>query len=178
MFLPIQTSLSKEHLKRHYRSLHTHDKPFECTNCSKKLSRSGSLGLHQCTVVTCMYDRQPGRYRSSCPRCIRYSSWGSSSTERLHETCTCRQRERLLRCETSKRGNMLFSRYQNAQWSYYMRRCPEKAGGVMALSGCHPDLETIVHLNSSRALEVCPEKRRSEGMVSRAQAPICKTEPL
>jgi hypothetical protein len=48
----------------------------------------------------------------------------------------------------------------------------------MALSGCHPDLETIVHLNSSRALEVCPEKRRSEGMVSRAQAPICKTEPL
>lgn len=59
-----------------------------------------------------------------------------------------------------------------------MRQYPEKAGGVMALSGCHPELETIVHLNSSRALEVCPEKRRSEGMVSRAQAPICKPEPL
>ena len=26
----------QEHLKRHYRSLHTHDKPFECTDCGKK----------------------------------------------------------------------------------------------------------------------------------------------
>ena len=97
MFLPIQTSLFKEHLKRHYRSLHTHDKPLECTDCGKKFSRSDSLGLHQCTVATCMYDRLPGRYRSGSPRRIRCSSWGSSSTERLHEACTCRRIERFLR---------------------------------------------------------------------------------
>ena len=36
----------QEHLKRHYRSLHTHDKPFECPDCGKKFSRSDNLAQH------------------------------------------------------------------------------------------------------------------------------------
>jgi C2H2 transcription facotor len=36
----------QEHLKRHYRSLHTHDKPFECGECGKKFSRSDNLAQH------------------------------------------------------------------------------------------------------------------------------------
>ena len=36
----------QEHLKRHYRSLHTHDKPFECGDCGKKFSRSDNLAQH------------------------------------------------------------------------------------------------------------------------------------
>lgn len=39
----------QEHLKRHYRSLHTHDKPFECADCGKKFSRSDNLAQHQRT---------------------------------------------------------------------------------------------------------------------------------
>ncbi|CAI6341458.1 unnamed protein product [Periconia digitata] len=39
----------QEHLKRHYRSLHTHDKPFECNDCGKKFSRSDNLSQHQRT---------------------------------------------------------------------------------------------------------------------------------
>jgi len=39
----------QEHLKRHFRSLHTHDKPFECTDCGKKFSRSDNLSQHQRT---------------------------------------------------------------------------------------------------------------------------------
>ncbi|KMU84187.1 hypothetical protein CIHG_01973 [Coccidioides immitis H538.4] len=35
-----------EHLKRHYRSLHTEEKPFECTECGKKFSRSDNLAQH------------------------------------------------------------------------------------------------------------------------------------
>jgi 5-methylcytosine-specific restriction endonuclease McrA len=42
----------QEHLKRHYRSLHTHDKPFECTDCGKKFSRSDNLSQHQRTHGT------------------------------------------------------------------------------------------------------------------------------
>lgn len=36
----------QEHLKRHYRSLHTHDKPFACTDCGKTFSRSDNLAQH------------------------------------------------------------------------------------------------------------------------------------
>ena len=36
----------QEHLKRHVRSLHTHDKPFECGDCGKKFSRSDNLSQH------------------------------------------------------------------------------------------------------------------------------------
>ncbi|KAK3900257.1 hypothetical protein C8A05DRAFT_17412 [Staphylotrichum tortipilum] len=36
----------QEHLKRHYRSLHTQDKPFECGDCGKKFSRSDNLAQH------------------------------------------------------------------------------------------------------------------------------------
>ena len=36
----------QEHLKRHYRSLHTHDKPFECNECGKKFSRSDNVAQH------------------------------------------------------------------------------------------------------------------------------------
>ncbi|KAI0021493.1 hypothetical protein F4780DRAFT_280442 [Xylariomycetidae sp. FL0641] len=39
----------QEHLKRHYRSLHTNDKPFECRDCGKKFSRSDNLAQHQRT---------------------------------------------------------------------------------------------------------------------------------
>lgn len=36
----------QEHLKRHYRSLHTHDKPFQCKDCDKTFSRSDNLAQH------------------------------------------------------------------------------------------------------------------------------------
>ncbi|KAF4454368.1 zinc finger MSN2 4, partial [Fusarium albosuccineum] len=36
----------QEHLKRHYRSLHTQEKPFECNECGKKFSRSDNLAQH------------------------------------------------------------------------------------------------------------------------------------
>jgi hypothetical protein len=42
----------QEHLKRHYRSLHTHDKPFECHECGKKFSRSDNLSQHARTHGT------------------------------------------------------------------------------------------------------------------------------
>ncbi|KAK9238271.1 hypothetical protein V1525DRAFT_440848 [Lipomyces kononenkoae] len=35
-----------EHLKRHFRSLHTREKPFKCEECSKSFSRSDNLAQH------------------------------------------------------------------------------------------------------------------------------------
>ena len=36
----------QEHLKRHFRSLHTAEKPFDCTICQKKFSRTDNLNQH------------------------------------------------------------------------------------------------------------------------------------
>ncbi|KAM9898201.1 hypothetical protein OXX69_009974, partial [Metschnikowia pulcherrima] len=36
----------QEHLKRHFRSLHTTEKPYDCSICSKKFSRTDNLSQH------------------------------------------------------------------------------------------------------------------------------------
>lgn len=36
----------QEHLKRHFRSLHTSEKPYECPMCQKKFSRTDNLNQH------------------------------------------------------------------------------------------------------------------------------------
>ena len=61
----------QEHLKRHYRSLHTHEKPFECTDCGKKFSRSDNLSQHQRThgagTMVMGVLSQPGEQRMPQP---------------------------------------------------------------------------------------------------------------
>ncbi|KAK4561063.1 hypothetical protein LTR86_005018 [Recurvomyces mirabilis] len=61
----------QEHLKRHFRSLHTHDKPFECTDCGKKFSRSDNLSQHQRThgagTMVMGVLSQPGEHPMSQP---------------------------------------------------------------------------------------------------------------
>jgi DNA-directed RNA polymerase subunit RPC12/RpoP len=37
----------QEHLKRHYRSLHTRDRPFRCNSCGNRFSRSDNLAQHR-----------------------------------------------------------------------------------------------------------------------------------
>jgi len=71
----------QEHLKRHYRSLHTHEKPFECTDCGKKFSRSDNLSQHQRThgtgaVVMGVLDDAQLRQQKE-------SSYDSNTTEAL-----------------------------------------------------------------------------------------------
>ncbi|KAI1007960.1 hypothetical protein K3495_g275 [Podosphaera aphanis] len=39
----------QEHMKRHFRSLHTKDRPFSCPECGKKFSRSDNLTQHSRT---------------------------------------------------------------------------------------------------------------------------------
>ncbi|KAI9668309.1 MAG: hypothetical protein M1821_001129 [Bathelium mastoideum] len=70
----------QEHLKRHYRSLHTHEKPFECADCGKKFSRSDNLSQHQRThgsgsVVMGVLDEADARQK--------HDGYTSSDTEAL-----------------------------------------------------------------------------------------------
>ena len=93
----------QEHLKRHYRSLHTHDKPFECNECGKKFSRSDNLAQHSRThgsgaivmgvlengeLPTAQYDEEMGHvlYEAAHAAALATSSSssgseGSSSTD-------------------------------------------------------------------------------------------------
>ena len=73
----------QEHLKRHYRSLHTHEKPFECSDCGKKFSRSDNLSQHQRThgsgaVVMGVLDEVDARRKQD--------GYTSSDTEALAQT--------------------------------------------------------------------------------------------
>lgn len=75
----------QEHLKRHYRSLHTHDKPFECNECGKKFSRSDNLAQHARThgsgaiVMNLLEDGEVPVYDTSAMQNISaddYSAYG------------------------------------------------------------------------------------------------------
>ena len=69
---PYQSDLSflifrrQEHLKRHYRLLHTHDKPFECTDYGRKF-------------------RQHRRHLDVCSTTGSMSKWLSLMSSRLTE---------------------------------------------------------------------------------------------
>ncbi|PSN65663.1 hypothetical protein BS50DRAFT_64316 [Corynespora cassiicola Philippines] len=103
----------QEHLKRHYRSLHTHEKPFECTDCGKKFSRSDNLSQHQRThgtgaVVMGVMEpsemhHQPGAYDSQDPAVLgqilysaasQVSSASSDSYSDLDSPLKMRKRKR------------------------------------------------------------------------------------
>jgi hypothetical protein len=74
----------QEHLKRHYRSLHTHDKPFECNDCGKKFSRSDNLAQHARThgsgaiVMDLLENGEVGSFDGSLPSAgaEEYSNYG------------------------------------------------------------------------------------------------------
>lgn len=59
-----------EHLKRHYRSIHTNEKPFECVYCQKRFSRSDNLAQHERSHarkkrMPAFDDNEPEAHRSS-----------------------------------------------------------------------------------------------------------------